>query len=229
MAGGKGSRLLPYTEKIPKPLVKIDKYPILEIIIKQLNNYKMQNIALTLGHLSHKIKSFLEENYSKLNFDCVYEKEPLGTAGSIKLFENLNDTFLVMNGDVLSNIDYDKLINYHLDSKSDLTIAGFKKEVKIELGVLESNSDQDLINYIEKPKYYKNVSMGIYIMEPVILNFIENNKYIDIPELIQKLLKSNKKVKIYDHNGKWMDIGNPDDYINAQKEFIKNKDIYFGN
>jgi len=227
LAGGKGVRLLPHTAFIPKPLVPIGEKPILEIILRQLISYGLNDIAISVGHLSGLIEAYFQNSDIKklAKISYVRENKPLGTAGSLSLIKGLKDTFIVMNGDILTTLDYKKLIDFHKRAKSILTIATYKKSVDIDLGVMETNKENILMRYIEKPKESFKVSMGIYVYEPAVMDYIEPGKYLDFPSLVNKLLKAGEKVMSFPFEGYWLDIGRHEDYAKAQEEFdgIKGK------
>ena len=221
LAGGKGVRLMPYTTYIPKPLVPIKDVPILEIILKQLISYGFKDITISVGHLAGLIEAYFQnlgiKKLAKLKY--VVENKPLGTAGSLSLLKGMDRTFLVMNGDILTTLDYRKLIDFHKKSGSILTIATYKKSVNIDLGVMEVAENNVIRRYIEKPKESFKVSMGIYVYEPAVMNYIKSGKYLDFPTLVNKLLKAGEKVSSFPFEGYWLDIGRHEDYAKAQKEF----------
>lgn len=229
LAGGKGTRLAPYTTVFPKPLFPLGQRPILDIIIQQLANYGFQDIVITVGYLAELIKAFFQNSSSRftnINLTYVNEDEPTGTAGSLGIIEELDETFLVMNGDVLTSMNYSKFIDYHKSKGGILTIAMHKKKVKIDLGVLEIDKNAILTGYDEKPEKVYPVSMGIYIYEPAVLKYIEPNKYLDFPDLVLKLLEKGEKVVGYPCEEYWLDIGRPEDYLRAQEKFEQMKDIF---
>ena len=224
LAGGKGTRLRPYTTAFPKPLMPIGDHPILEVVVKQLRYYGFSNIVIAVGHLKELIQAFLN-NGEKWGVDISYsvEDKPLGTAAPLKLIKDLQDDFLVMNGDVLTNLAFDNFYQYHKDNDALCTIAMFKKPVNIDLGVLKTNEDNRLYDYIEKPILNYNVSMGVYAFKKEVLNYIPENEYLDFPNLIKELLRNNEEVLGYPFNGYWLDIGRPEDYELATDEFEKHK------
>ncbi|MCE5231189.1 NTP transferase domain-containing protein [bacterium] len=221
LAGGKGTRLLPFTVTFPKPLVPVGDKPILEILLRQLDSHGINQVTLTLGHHSELIRAFISQHVSsalpRMNIDCVVESEPTGTAGSLRLVEGLNDTFLVMNGDLLTNLDFNDLIDYHKSNGAELTIATHTNRVTIDFGVLELDEGGRLTNYIEKPQKEYQVSMGVYVYEPSILELIPPNQYFDFPALVLEMLRLKRPVSIYPFNGIWLDIGRPEDYARAQE------------
>lgn len=221
LAGGKGTRLKPYTEIFPKPLVPVGDMPILEIIIRQLAYYGFNDIVLAVGHLKELIMAYFGDG-SKWNVHITYsfENEPLGTAGPIKIVPNLEEDFLVMNGDILCNLNFNELYVFHKQHSADVTITLFEKKVKIDLGVLITQ-DNAIVNYIEKPEYTYNVSMGIYIFRKKVLSYIADQIPYDLPQLIMNLLSVKEKVVPFPFKGHWLDIGRPDDYEDAVKDFNK--------
>ncbi len=224
LAGGKGTRLRPYTTIFPKPLMPIGDYPILEIVIKQLKYYGFNNIIIAVGHLKELLQAFFNDG-EKWNVNISYslEEKPLGTAAPLKLIKNFQNNFLVMNGDVLTNLDFSNFFQYHKNNDALCTIAMYQKLVKIDLGVLKTNENNELYDYIEKPTLNYNVSMGVYAFKKEVLDYIPENEYFDFPNLVKKLIKNNKKVLGYPFGGYWLDIGRPEDYETAIEEFEKNK------
>lgn len=224
LAGGKGTRLLPYTTVLPKPLMPIGDYPILEIILKQLKKAGIRTITLAVGHLAALLEAYFGDG-RKWGIDIRYSKEdqPLGTAGPISLIEDLTDDFIVMNGDILTTMDYSAFIQYHISNNCTATIGVFGKEVKIDLGVLKMDKDFTVEDYVEKPSYYFQVCMGIYVFNPTVTGYIEKGKYLDLPDLIKRLIENNEMVKGYLFDDYWRDIGTTEDYNLALDEFDGNK------
>lgn len=226
LAGGKGTRLRPFTVTFPKPLVPIGDMPILELLLRQLYAGGFRDITLTLGHLSELIRAFIaqhvEGTLAKLKISFVEEKVPTGTAGSLSLVPGLTSTFLVANGDLLTDLDYAELVAFHKQSGAELTIASHIDRVKIDYGVLELNRDGRLTNYVEKPEKNYHVSMGVYVYEPSVLGLIPRGEYLDFPTLVLKMLKEKRKISVYHFDGVWLDIGRPEDYARAQERFSEN-------
>ena len=220
LAGGKGRRLLPYTTVIPKPLMPVGDRPILDIIIRQLKQYGFSRVTMAVGYLAELIEAYFSDgNKYGIKIDYSREDEPLGTIGPLCQIDGLDKTFLVMNGDVLTNLDCSKLVDFHKKNRAVATIATYNKKVKIDLGILEMNEDFRLKQYIEKPTLKYHVSMGIYVFEPEIISLIEPNGYLDFPDLVQSLIKAGKKVIAFPFDGYWLDIGRQEDYARAQEEF----------
>ncbi|NUM48964.1 MAG: NTP transferase domain-containing protein [Anaerolineales bacterium] len=220
LAGGKGTRLRPYTTVLPKPLMPIGDMPILEIMLRQMKHAGVDEVILTVGHLAELMRAFFKDGKQfGLKIGYSYEEKPLGTAGPLSLIGSLEDTFLVSNGDVLTTLDLAALVRYHRESGAAATIAMHARQVKVDLGVLEFNPDYQLTGYIEKPTYHFHVSMGIYVFEPRVLSFIPQNEYLDFPDLVLKLIAAGEKVVGYPFDGYWQDLGRQDDYEQAVIEF----------
>lgn len=229
LAGGKGTRLRPFTASFPKPLVPLGDTPVLEVLLRRLVEFGITDITLTLGHLSELIKAYFAQRHSlskSLNLQYIVEETPTGTAGSLSLIKNLSNTFLVMNGDLLTDINFDELIDFHRENKAALTIATHRRHVKIDLGVLEVNNENRIVDYHEKPEKSYDVSMGIYVYEPHVLAHIEKGKYLDFPNLVLKLIAAGEKVMSYRTECQWLDIGRPDDYAKAQELFSEKGDSF---
>jgi NDP-sugar pyrophosphorylase family protein len=229
LAGGKGSRLAPYTKILPKPLMPIGDMPILEILLRQMKRAGVDDVVLTVGHLAELMCTFFQDGRRmgiKINYS--YEEHPLGTAGPLSLVEGLNDTFLVANGDVLTALDLCALVDYHRSKGAIATIASHARNVKINYGVIETNDVSEINGYIEKPTYHFFVSMGIYVFEPRVMSYIDYNQYLDLPDLVLKLIAAGERVLCYPYDGYWMDLGRADDYEQAVEDFEKIKPQILG-
>ncbi len=220
LAGGKGTRLAPYTKILPKPLMPIGDMPILEVILRQMKCAGVDDVTLAVGHLSELLHAFFNDG-SKLGLKIRYshEETPLGTAGPLALIDGLDGTLLVTNGDVLTTLPILDLINFHREQNAAATIAVHARNVKIDFGVIEWDKNPVITDYIEKPSYHFMVSMGIYVFERRVLDYIEPGKYLDFPDLILKLMAANEKVVGYQYDGYWQDLGRPDDYERAANDF----------
>jgi NDP-sugar pyrophosphorylase family protein len=224
LAGGKGTRLQPFTVTFPKPLMPLGDIPVVEVLVRRLVEYGISDVILTLGHLADLIRAYFDRRQqlcSQLSLHYVQEDEPTGTAGSLSFVEGLDQTFLVMNGDLLTDLDFDGLVAFHRHAGAALTIATHARTIKIDLGVLEIGSDAQLVGYREKPELQYKVSMGVYVYEPRVLSYIEYGKYLDFPDLVLKLLAAGEKVVAWPWEGLWLDIGRPDDYARAQALFAE--------
>ena len=224
LAGGKGRRLAPYTQIIPKPLMPIGDKPILEILLRQMKRAGIRRVTLTVGYLGDLLRVFFREGeHLGLTIDYVSEVKPLGTSGPLANVEGLNGTFLVTNGDVLTDLDFADLIAFHRQQGGIATIATHKRKVDINLGVVEMNRKKQVVGYLEKPSFNYLVSMGLYVFEPRILDYIPKDEYLDFPDLVQKLIDAGEQVNGYVFKGYWEDLGRPDDYERATADFEKNR------
>ena len=227
LAGGKGTRLKPYTLVLPKPLMPIGDYPILEVIIRQLAFYGFDHVTITVNHHAEIIKAFFGNGSKwKIKIDYSFEEKPLSTMGPLKLIKDLPENFLVMNGDILTDLDFSTLHKEHLKKKNIFTISGTQREHINLYGVLQSDNKNNLIRFKEKPKEHFLVSMGIYMVNKTILDLIPENKAFGFDDLMLELIKIKKFPKIKTHKGYWLDIGRPDDYAQAIEEFESQKMIF---
>jgi NDP-sugar pyrophosphorylase family protein len=230
LAGGKGSRLLPYTKIIPKPLMPIGEMPILEIILRQLKNSGFDNVILAVNYLSQMFELFFQNGEKiGMTIDYSYESKPLGTAGPIaNAFNLLEDDFLVMNGDILTSLDFKFFFEEHLQSKATASIATSKRNVEIDFGVIHSNDDNSLIKYEEKPNLEYMVSMGINVLKKdKISKYLNKDVYLDIPDLMKMILQDEpSSIKCLPQDCEWLDMGRIDDYSSAIEKFEENKSIY---
>jgi NDP-sugar pyrophosphorylase family protein len=174
LAGGKGTRLAPYTRIIPKPMMPIGDKAILEIMLHQMRRAGIDEVIITVGHLAGLMRAYFQDG-SQLGVRIYYsfEEHPLGTAGPLGLINDLNETFMVCNGDILTTLNMRELINFHVQNKGIATIASHHRQVHIDLGVIEMNGDHTIAGYQEKPIIEYLVSMGIYIFEPSVLKYIQ--------------------------------------------------------
>jgi len=224
LAGGRGARLAPYTTVIPKPLMPLGETPILEMVITQLAAAGFKRVTLTLGYMSDYFQVFLAQRKrlrEMVEIDVVEETTPTGTAGSLSFVPDLTEPFLVMNGDIFTDLDYGALYRSHCESNAWLTIAAYPKPVKIDLGVLETDETGRLIDYIEKPTLHYSVSMGIYIYSPECLALIPKGEYLDFPTLALKVRDAGQTVMTWKSDAMWYDLGRPEDLVAATEIFIE--------
>lgn len=222
LAGGKGQRLRPYTTVLPKPLMPIGDMPILEVVLRQLKAAGVTRVTMAVGYLAELMQAFFGDGRRLgLQIDYSFEERPLGTVGPLTLIPSLLDEpeFLMMNGDVLTTIDYGKLIAHHRASGADVTISTYKREVKIDFGVIETDDKNMLTGYVEKPKFDYRVSMGIYCFNSAVVRQLKAGEHCDFPDLIKSLVAAGRKVASFPFDGYWLDIGRPDDYATAIDEF----------
>jgi NDP-mannose synthase len=224
LAGGKGSRLRPYTVVLPKPLMPLGEYPVLEIIILQLVHYGYEHITLTVNHQADIIRAYFGDG-SKWNIliDYSLEDKPLSTMGPLKLINDLPENFLVMNGDVLTDLDFAAFYDFHIRNNRIFTISAHHRTDVSEYGVLETDGDNQLSNFVEKPQRNYIVSMGVYMANKEILNHIPEGKAYGFDNLMRDLLAKKHPVLVVPHAGYWLDIGRPDDYMQAIDEFEKSR------
>lgn len=220
MAGGKGTRLAPYTTVLPKPLIPFGDYPILEIIICQLREHGFTEITLAVSYLAHLFEAYFGDG-RRLGVHITYslEDHPLGTAGPLTLLPEFDEPFLVMNADLLTDIDYMDLYRYHCYEKAALTIALHPKEVHIELGVIDLDTASAVVGYTEKPSFSYLVSMGIYVFSPEVIRRMHRNCHMDLPEVVAMLLAQKAKVSGYIFSGDWVDVGRLEDYAKAAEQY----------
>ena len=230
LAGGKGTRLAPHTYVLPKPMMPIGEHTILEIILGQMRRAGIEEITLAVGHLASLIQAYFNNGSQydiKINY--AYEKKPLGTAGPLAFIEGLTETFLVCNGDILTLLDINKLVSFHKANDAVCTIASHQRTHKINLGVIEhEEGSHQVTGYIEKPSMDFLVSMGMYIFEPKVLDYIPKGEYFDFPTLVNTLLSAGEKVCCYPYAGYWRDLGNYEDYLAANDDFEKLSSQFLG-
>jgi len=227
LAGGKGSRLRPYTKVLPKPLVPLDDFPISEIIIRQLKYYGLRNIVISTGHLAELIETYFGDGHRwGVHIQYVRERKPLGTAGALKLIKNLADNFLVINGDTLTDINFKKLMSFHKSKKASATIVMKERIVKTDFGVIKYDKQDMFLDYIEKPEHRTFVSTGINIFNKRCQKYIKRNESIGMPDLMLRMRAL--KQPIYCHRIKdvWLDLGRSDDLEKAQGIFRRSRNKF---
>jgi NDP-sugar pyrophosphorylase family protein len=221
LAGGRGVRLRPYTTSLPKPLMPIgDRYSILEIVLTQLSDQGFTDVTLAIGHLGHLIRSFIGDG-SRWGLHVRYldEDQPLGTMGPVlRLLDHLPANVLVMNGDILTDMNYAELLTTHQNGTHPLTIATYQREVNIDFGVLDVESEQ-VVAFREKPTHHYQVSMGVYGVSTAALRRYETGRHFGFDDLVLDLLGLKTPPGSFAFNGFWLDIGRPDDYDRANDEF----------
>jgi NDP-mannose synthase len=220
LAGGKGTRLKPFTMTIPKPLLPLGDVPILEVVLKQLAQAGFKRVVLTLGHMAPIFQAQLGDG-SKFGMEITHliEDEPLGTAGPLRLIPDLEDNFLVMNGDLLTTLNFRELIQFHREKQAHGTISLQRREVRIDYGVIHTTAEGTLNDYVEKPTIPYEVSMGINALSRKCLEFIPRTGKFDMPSLMLAMHKAGHRVMCYRPNCYWKDIGRFDDYQEASADF----------
>jgi NDP-sugar pyrophosphorylase family protein len=220
LAGGKGTRLLPYTTALPKPLMPVGPYPILEILLRQLAQQGFENITLAVGHLAGLIQAYFKDGSDwDLNISYSYETVPLGTAGPLSKLPASHQSTLVLNGDLLTTMDFASIVSFHERRCATATIGTKRRTERVDFGVIESDAGGQILEYREKPSLNYLVSMGVYVFSPDVRDFIPNGQRFDFPDLVQTLLAAGKPVLGYETDAYWMDIGRPDDYKQANEDF----------
>lgn len=229
LAGGKGTRLRPFTAVFPKPLVPLGEKPILEILLRRLAAFNLTNITLCTGHLSELIMAVFG-NGSKLGVHLNYVREecPLGTAGPLGLLGPLSDPFVVMNGDLLSTLNFGRMLDFHCSQGAQATVSVYRREINIGFGVIESDANGNFAKYVEKPSYHFEVSMGFNVLSNAVLRHITPGKPMDMPELITRTHESGGKVCCFREDCFWLDIGRVEDYALAQEQFQQNEAKFLG-
>jgi len=219
LAGGKGTRLKPYTAVFPKPLVPVGDVPILEVIIRQLAANGFTHITIALNHLAEIIKAFFGDG-SKwgVQIDYSLEDKPLSTMGPLKLITDLPEHFLVMNGDVLTDLNYAALYDEHVAQGNLFTISAYDRQQKVDFGVLDIGTDKKLTGFTEKPVHEYSVSMGVYILSRKVLDVIPDDTPYGFDELMLELIKRKTPAAVKVFDGYWLDIGRPEDYETACEE-----------
>ncbi len=219
MAGGKGSRLHPYSATLPKPLMPLGDMPVLELLLRQLRRAGIEEVILAVNHLRHLIEAFFGDG-SRFNMRIQYSLEdtPLGTAGPMgAVLDRLGDHFLLVDGDLLTSLDFREMIGAHLQTGADATIGVFERELTIEFGLIEVDSDMRMLAYREKPRHRQLVSMGVYVIRAAaVRKFVKVGQYPRIPQLMLMMLEAGLDVRCHRQDCIWLDIGRPEDFARAQ-------------
>jgi NDP-sugar pyrophosphorylase family protein len=227
LAGGRGTRLKPFTMSIPKPLLPVGEVPIIEVVIRQLAFAGIERIVITLGHLSHLFTAFFGagERFG-VAIEYCQEDEPLGTAGPLKLIQDLGDTVLVMNGDILTTLDFAAMMKAHKSGDAVATIAVSRRDVFVDYGVVRVDDDGCLAGIDEKPTLAYDVSMGVNVLSRAALEMIPTGIRFDMPDLLKSLLAAGKRVDCFRSDCYWQDIGRFDDYQQASADFTASPDRF---
>ena len=229
LVGGKGTRLRPYTTVIPKPLLPVGDRPILEIILEQLRVAGVEEVILAVGHMSHLFESFFQDGKRQgIKISYSFEEKALGTAGALSnSIDRLGKDFIVMNGDLLTTLDYKKIFLYHKKNNAGGTIGTYKREVQMDYGVIEYGPDGKLLSLVEKPIYSYNFGMGINVINAkAAKNFLEKDQYLDMPDLMMSMKEDGIGVYCYQEDCFWLDMGVPDEYEKANEAFEERKEEF---
>jgi NDP-sugar pyrophosphorylase family protein len=231
MAGGKGTRLHPYSALFPKPLMPLGDMPVLELLLRRMKNAGITDVILAVNHLGHLIEAFFGDG-ANLGLRIRYsnEEKPLGTAGALaNMINDLDDTFIVTNGDLLTTMDLAQMARRHVETGCDASIGIYERENKIDFGLIEFDADDRLSAYREKPTSMYYVSMGIYILQrEAVRQFVTDGDYLDMPTLLLKMKAADADVRCYHDDCLWLDIGRPDDFARAQTMFEQNRTLFLG-
>jgi NDP-sugar pyrophosphorylase family protein len=221
LAGGKGTRLRPYTTVLPKPLMPVHDRPVLEHVLESLKSAGVSRITISVGHLAELIQAFFADGRKwGLEIDYAIEDKPLNTIGPLAFIDGLGEDFLVLNGDILTDLDLRALWAAHLKAAATLTVATFRREVRIDFGVIRyTDSDRRVRGFEEKPVLPYDVSMGVYVLNKRCLAHIPKGQPFGFDQLVLALLASHEKVQAFPHGGKWLDLGRPEDYEAASQDY----------
>lgn len=231
LAGGRGTRLLPYTASFPKPLMPLGDMPVLEILLRQLAAAGVTDVILAVNHLHHLIRAFCGDGADfGLRIEYCLEDKPLGTAGPLGLLhERLDENFIVVNGDLLTTFDVRAFMNRHLENGNAASMAVYERSIEIEFGLVETDSAMRLTGYREKPRWPHLISMGLYLFRhDTVLPYLVPNAYLDMPDLMRALVDNGVDVDCVRQDCFWLDIGRPDDYARAQTLFGEGREMFLG-
>src|SRR5262245_54237331 len=219
LAGGRGSRLYPFTASLPKPLLPVGDHPVIELIVRRLAAFGAGRITVAVNYLADLVESFLGDGRRfGVPIDYVREAAPLGTAGPVGLVEPWTGPLVVTNGDVLSDIDIQRLLHCHHERHASLTVSTMVQSLRIESGVLTTDASLRVTGMVEKPSVEHRINLGAYVLAAHVGRLIVPNERLEMPELILKLISCGDPVVAYDHTGFWLDIGRPDDFAKAQAD-----------
>jgi nucleoside-diphosphate-sugar epimerase/dTDP-glucose pyrophosphorylase len=226
LAGGAGTRLRPYTAVIPKPLMPVGDRPVLDIVIRQLEHAGFTRVTIATGYLAELVEAFFGDGSDYgVAIDYIREQQPLGTVGALALTEDLDAPFVVMNGDVLTDLDYGALVRRHAASDAIATIAVTKRRIDISLGIIEFDEQETdrLVDYVEKPAISVSASMGVYCFSPRVRDYIDPGERLDFPDLVLRLLEHAEIVRGWEPRAYWLDIGRHEDHERAVRDFERNR------
>lgn len=220
LAGGQGTRLRPYTVVLPKPLMPIGEYPIVEVVVRRLVNCGFTHITMAVNHQADIIKAYFGDGHKwNVVIDYSVEDKPLSTIGPLKLIKDLPENFLIMNGDILTDLNFRDFYLYHVEKQNIFTVSSSRRLQRSEYGVLEIDNENKLIGFQEKPVITYDVSMGIYMANKKILDYIPEDQVYGFDNLMLDLIRCGTPASIKKYDGYWLDIGRPDDYMQAIDEF----------
>jgi NDP-mannose synthase len=219
LAGGRGSRLYPYTAALPKPLLPIGDRPLIDLIARRLVSSGAAGITIAVNHLADLVEAYLGDG-RRFGVPITYVREsiPLGTAGALGLMKPWSGPLLVTNGDILTDIDVRELLTYHHKRNAVLTVATMLQKTHVESGVLTTDVDSHIVGIVEKPTVEHRISLGVYVLAERAADCIAVNERLEMPDLIMQFVGRKDPVVAFEHTGRWLDIGSPDDFAKAQAE-----------
>lgn len=232
MAGGKGTRLYPYSALFPKPLMPLGDMPILELLLRRMKNAGIEEVIIAVNHLRHLIEAYFGDG-SSIGLNLIYsnESKPLGTAGALGNMVNLlDDTFFLANGDLLTSMNLKRMADRHISDQADATIGVYERENKIDFGLIEFDEHNRLSAYKEKPSNKYHVSMGVYILQrEAVRAHVSSVDYLDMPDLLLRIKSNSGSVMCFKDDCVWLDVGRPDDFALAQQMYEKDQQTFLGN
>jgi NDP-sugar pyrophosphorylase family protein len=222
LAGGKGSRLYPFSATLPKPLMPLGEMPVLELLLRQLVAAGIDHAILAVNHMRHLIEAFFGDGSRfGLHIEYSVEDRPLGTAGPMgAVLDRLGEDFVLANGDLLTTLDVARMAAAHRAGRADATIGVYEREVQVEFGLIDVDSDMRMVGYREKPSQRQLVSMGVYVLNAASVRpHVRPNEYLDMPQLMVAMMQAGRTVLCHRQDCIWLDIGRPDDFAAAQRMF----------
>ena len=221
LAGGKGTRLKPYTYVLPKPLAPVGERPILAILIEQLRKVGVTDFVFCVNHMAELIMAYFGHGEKfGVRIEYSMEDRPMGTIAPLKLIKNLPENFLTMNGDILTDIDFMDLYDYHIRTGALATVGCYQRRVDIDFGVMEIR-ENEVTGFREKPHQDYSVSMGVYVFNKKILEYVPDEQPFGFDDLMLKLLEEKQRINAYQFKGYWMDIGRPEDFEKANQDLAE--------
>jgi NDP-sugar pyrophosphorylase family protein len=229
LAGGKGSRLYPYSATLPKPLMPLGNMPVLELLLRQLRHAGIDEVTLAVNYLRHLIEAFFGDG-TRFGIPIQYsvENEPLGTAGPMAAaLDRMGDHFMLLNGDLLTSLDFREMISAHLATAADITIGVFEREVRIDFGLIDVDAQMRMVDYREKPSHKQLISMGVYVIRTAaVREFVKLGERLDMPQLLMTMMRAGYDLRCHRQDCVWLDIGRPDDFALAQEMFETEMHIF---
>ena len=219
LAGGRGSRLYPFTASLPKPLLPVGERPVIDLIVRRLVGFGANRITVAVNYLADLVESFLGDGSRfGVPIDYVREATPLGTAGPVGLVEPWTGPLVVTNGDVLADIDIRRLLKCHRENNAAITVTTMVQSLRIDSGVITIDASSRITGIVEKPTVEHRISLGVYVLSDDVGAIIVPNERLEMPDLVMKLVGTGKPAVAYNHDGFWLDIGRPDDFAKAQSD-----------